>query len=243
MAAATAPLGLFPLLCFGFWVKHSWKWRLIGDLDACGGSSVAQDLSSPPPPSAAQGLRTLTFSSSHPAWALEEEGGEDWFSAFWFLDHYLGWVCYTDPSPTCLLPSRLLITPQSSSSNALLSGMFSSPPSGLPLAPGPSPWFPLGTTSSVPAAPSRHDLVMPPGTLPGLWRTLWEPDEAQGHMLYPRQLGLESCSAQGNSPPAESCGKKGQAGGHVPCHAPKPVLSALRTSVSLVRAPGKSHNL
>lgn len=43
-------LGLFPLLCFGFWVKHSQKWRLMGDLDACGGSSVVQGLSSTPPP-------------------------------------------------------------------------------------------------------------------------------------------------------------------------------------------------
>lgn len=89
-------------------------------------------------------------------------------------------LLHIGPFPTCLLPSRFLITPQSSSANALLSGMFSSPPSGLPLAPGPSLWFPLGTTSSVPAALSRHDVVMPPRTLPGLWRTLWEPDEAQG---------------------------------------------------------------
>lgn len=43
-------LGLFPLVGFGFWVKYSQKWRLMGDLDACGGSSVVQDLSSPPSP-------------------------------------------------------------------------------------------------------------------------------------------------------------------------------------------------
>lgn len=58
-------------------------------------------------------------------------------------------------------------------------------------------------------------------------------------MLRPRHLGLESCSAQGPSPPAESCGKKGQAGGHLPCQAPKPVLSALRTSVILSQGPGQ----
>lgn len=64
-------------------------------------------------------------------------------------------LLHIGPFLTCLLPSRLLITPQSSSSNALLSG--------LPLALGPSLWFPLGTTSSVPAALSRHDVVMPAG--------------------------------------------------------------------------------
>lgn len=46
-------------------------------------------------PSAAQGLKTLTFSSSHPALALEaeqakHEGEEDWFSVFQLPDSLPG---------------------------------------------------------------------------------------------------------------------------------------------------------
>lgn len=50
-------------------------------------------------PSAAQGLKTLTFSSSHPALTLEAEQAkhkeEDWFSVFQLPDHYLVYpICF-----------------------------------------------------------------------------------------------------------------------------------------------------
>lgn len=62
--------------------------RLVGALVV--GASAALDSSihpAPhPPPSATQGLKTLTLSSSHPAGALEakniKQEGEDWFPIF-----------------------------------------------------------------------------------------------------------------------------------------------------------------
>lgn len=151
------------------------------------------------------------------------------------------------PFPKLSAASRLLITPQSSSSNALLSGMFSSPPSGLPLAQVPPPGFLWGPRPLSQLSPSRHDLLIPPETLPGLWRSLWEPDEAQGMgsskvTLCPRQLGLESCSAQGNSPPAESCGEKGtgRRSSTLSCPQTCPFCSQ---NLCILRTLGKSHNL
>lgn len=81
MAPATALLGAqLSLLCSGFWEESPQKGLLIGGLGAHG-ASVAPGSSSPPPPGAAPGLKTLTFSSSRPARALEgkqaqqKEGG------------------------------------------------------------------------------------------------------------------------------------------------------------------------
>ena len=81
----------------------------------------------PSPHNAAQGLKILTFSSSHPVRALKAKQAKqakrkNWFAVFQFPDHCPGCVCYSQGHfPFCLLHSRC----RKSSS------------SGLPQAPGP----------------------------------------------------------------------------------------------------------
>lgn len=121
----------------------------------------------PSPRNAPQGLKILTFSSSHPVWALKAKQAKqakrkNWFPVFQFPDHCPECVCYSQRHfPFCLLHSRRALG--QASEHSLLGEVFL-----IRAPPGPRS-FPLATLSPL---GWECPTLFPLGPLPLSWHPL-----------------------------------------------------------------------